>query len=437
MDLTVTIKDYIKKGRTEAALSLLESSLKNSDKWHYNQVITLSARFQDQMYKQRTGIGADSIILNSINLSILELIDEIEKELPVETTPNTKQSANNFQNLPEYKGQLTKAWAAYDDDNYDLAIKIMEPFANNLNAEGECLLGVIYAEENYENKDYVKGIPLLIKAAEKGELRAQTALGLLYYSGTGVAQDFKKALYFLELAYDNPAATGAVPLLLGTMYLNGFEVKKNVKTGIRLYKETAEKGDSDSGYAAERLATFYFEGEYDIEVDTVESEKWALKANSMGRAEGANILGFIRYTKMNYKEAAKYFQIGADAGIPNSQYMLGLLYHDGLGVKQDIGNAIDLYKEAMEQGHAEAANNLGNIFLNAEEYSQAFLYFQRAFEKESAAGAFNLGYLYKNGLGVKKNKDFAKQYFEIALQRGFESAKEQLDELNSFWSFLK
>lgn len=48
----------------------------------------------------------------------------------------------------------------------------------------------------------------------------------------------------------------------------------------------------------------------------------------------------------------------AKAGDPDAQYDLAYRYENGLGVPKDEAKALELYRQAADQGHSEAQNNL-------------------------------------------------------------------------------
>src|SRR5260221_4604028 len=54
----------------------------------------------------------------------------------------------------------------------------------------------------------------------------------------------------------------------------------------------------------------------------------------------------------------------AAAGDAAAQFALALRYENAEGVPRDYGHALELYCEAARQGHADAAFNIGWIFLN-------------------------------------------------------------------------
>ena len=54
--------------------------------------------------------------------------------------------------------------------------------------------------------------------------------------------------------------------------------------------------------------------------------------------------------------------LAANFGNSNSQYNLGLLYCNGLGVVQDHEKAAMWIQRAAEQGHAAAQDHLGQMY---------------------------------------------------------------------------
>ena len=54
----------------------------------------------------------------------------------------------------------------------------------------------------------------------------------------------------------------------------------------------------------------------------------------------------------------------AEQGDANAQALLGRMYEEGVGVKQDNVKAVKWYSRAAEQGIAEAQFNLGNMYVS-------------------------------------------------------------------------
>ena len=56
--------------------------------------------------------------------------------------------------------------------------------------------------------------------------------------------------------------------------------------------------------------------------------------------------------KTDYKEAVKWYRPAVEAGDPEAQSGLGLMYEKGGGVAQDYAEALRLYRLAAEAGNA-------------------------------------------------------------------------------------
>jgi len=81
------------------------------------------------------------------------------------------------------------------------------------------------------------------------------------------------------------------------------------------------------------------------------------------------------------KEAVRLWRVAADLGNPIAQYNLGLRYYQGKGAPKDFITACRLYESAAKQGHKPAALAVSKM--------------------------------YKEGIGVIKDETKAKKYAEI------------------------
>ena len=88
----------------------------------------------------------------------------------------------------------------------------------------------------------------------------------------------------------------------------------------------------------------------------------------------------------------------AEQGDANAQALLGKMYEEGVGVKQDNVKAVKWYRRAAEQGNAEAQSMLG------------------------------VGYLF--GEGVQVNKSLAKEWLGKACNKGEQNGCEYYGKLN-------
>lgn len=124
----------------------------------------------------------------------------------------------------------------------------------------------------------------------------------------------------------------------------------------------------------------------------------------------------------------------AEQGDANAQALLGRMYEEGVGVKQDNVKAVKWYSRAAEQGIAEAQFNLGNMYVSGQGVKQddvkALKWFRKAAEQGFAPAQFNLGVMYYNGRGVQVNKSLAKEWLGKACDNGDQQGCEFYGKLN-------
>ena len=116
-------------------------------------------------------------------------------------------------------------------------------------------------------------------AAEAGLDLAQYNLGILYFTGQGVAQDFGQAFKWTEAA----ARQGHLnaQFNLGSLYFEGQGVRQSDIKGVEWFVNAARGGHADAAYA---LARMYQEGE-PVDEDLVQAHAWAGKAISNGHED--------------------------------------------------------------------------------------------------------------------------------------------------------
>ena len=72
--------------------------------------------------------------------------------------------------------------------------------------------------------------------------------------------------------------------------------------------------------------------------------------------------GMRAYEQRDYATAVKEWRPLAEAGDAPTQFNLGLMYLDGVGVPQSSEHAIEWFRRAADQGYAKAQYNLGSLY---------------------------------------------------------------------------
>jgi TPR repeat protein len=123
----------------------------------------------------------------------------------------------------------------------------------------------------------------------------------------------------------------------------------------------------------------------------------------------------------------------AQAGDPNAQNELGLLYSEGRGLPQNYLEAKDWFKKAADQGHAAAQVNLGTLYSLGQgaPYSDqmALFWFQKSADQRNALAFAKLGMMYERGRAVPQNLIEAHMWYNLSVAYGEKRAAESRDAL--------
>ena len=110
------------------------------------------------------------------------------------------------------------------------------------NAAAQVRLGLMYYRGEGVVQDYGQAVSWLRKAAEQGYADAQWRLGEMYHDGKGVVQDYAQAVSWLRKAAEqgNPDAQAN----LAVMYTDGIGVSKNEILAYMLYNLASVNNES-------------------------------------------------------------------------------------------------------------------------------------------------------------------------------------------------
>jgi uncharacterized protein len=117
----------------------------------------------------------------------------------------------------------------------------------------------------YQDNDYRAALRLVLPLAEAGDARAQSLLGLMHYRGRGLPQDDRAAAQWFRRAADQ--GDTSAQFYLGGMYSEGRGVPQVYTEAARFYRMAAERGDGQAQY---NLGVAYARGE-GVEQDLVKA----------------------------------------------------------------------------------------------------------------------------------------------------------------------
>ncbi len=283
----------------------------------------------------------------------------------------------------------------------------------------------------YIGDEIVAVLPFAYDGQAHEEAAALYSLGLRYYFGDGIVQDYIQAAACFEQAAQQGFAQAQYSL--GQMYREGRGVTQDDEQAAAWCQKAADQGLAN---AQNSLANMYLYGE-GVAQDVEQAFAWLQKAAEQGLADAQYNLGVMYENGLgmaqNYGQAIASYQKAAEQGYVHAQYNLGVMYQNGTGVAQDYGQAIAWYQKAAEQGYVSAQNNLGVMYDNglgvAQDYGQAFSWYQKAAEQGYAGAQQNLAIMYYQGLGVTQDYEQAVAWVRKAAEQGFAQSQYILGEL--------
>jgi SEL1 protein len=138
-------------------------------------------------------------------------------------------------------------------------------------------------------------------------------------------------------------------------------------------------------------------------------------------AKAAGYLGrmFLRGEGMaqNFDIAKTWFKRGIEHGDALSQYSMGLMHLNGLGVPENAVRAAELFAAAADQDLAIAQVRLGALFLDQGDVSTAIKYFELAARHGHLEAYYFLAELTHNGVGRDKSCPVAAAYYKIVAEK--------------------
>lgn len=271
-----------------------------------------------------------------------------------------------------------KAKASFNKVFQELVI-----LARDNDREAQWLMGQIYNQGIFVNKDEHAAYHWYKKSANQGYFRAKYYLGNMYYQGKGVNKDYAEAAKNFEVAADYGYILAQY--ILGNMYYAGQGIEKNDKEAVRWYLKAAENGNDE---AMNSLGNIYYGGSPPF-LNYFHAFRWYKKAAEVGHIWAQYNLGNMYYhgrgTRQNYKEAFRWYKKAAEQGNVFAINALGMLYYAGKGIEQDFDEAVKWYKKAAELGYEWGQFNLGNMYELGkgveQDYKEALTWYLKAAEQ--------------------------------------------------------
>ena len=129
--------------------------------------------------------------------------------------------------------------------------------------------------------------------------------------------------------------------------------------------------------------------------------------------------GFAAYQHGDYLKAYRLCLPLARHGDSTAQLIMGLMYANGRGVRQDSAQAADWYQSAADAGEDVAENNLGLMYAAGrgvrQSDSQAAKLYWLAADQGNPRAQYNLAVALKDGKGVDQSYVKAYMWYSLSL----------------------
>ncbi|TWI66506.1 hypothetical protein IP91_02323 [Pseudoduganella lurida] len=110
--------------------------------------------------------------------------------------------------------------------------------------QGSAQAGFAEGATAYNNRNYAQAYRTILPLARAGNADAEHLLGLMYYMGRGVQQDYKQALQWHRRAALQGKADAQY--VVGAMYYTGNAVIQDHRQAVTWFRKAAEQGHADA-----------------------------------------------------------------------------------------------------------------------------------------------------------------------------------------------
>lgn len=233
----------------------------------------------------------------------------------------------------------------------------------------------------------------LIVSARKGDTVAMDKLGSLYLEGTYVPKSYSRAIQWFQLAY----LLGNVNAACGLCKC--FSHGDDFCNGNNLYIDMLEQQGVNFAYCCK--------GEELQFRDNNQSKQWFTLGAKAGFAPSKSYLASIFEKEGIYGKAIELYKQAANEGHLWSQRKLAQLYRKGEIIEKNSLKAIEWYKKAGEQGNSESLFAIGLMYYYGNDisidYKKSVEFFKKASILDNKDAQYMLAYCYYKGLGINQN----------------------------------
>lgn len=290
------------------------------------------------------------------NLGRLWLYDFLETRDPLKAINNYIESAKLGNIKASYEiGKLYIKGDKYVPKNIEKGVQILKDAAKVGYPVAICFLGEYY----YERKDFRQAKEYFEIVSPQQNTRANFYLGLMYYNGDGIEQNFGKALEYFNISQNDPNSF----YFLAKMHEDGKGTEKNKKKAIEYYKKCIETKENISKVYYGKVWEYY----------TIKNDYYYHAYNNIG------VLELLENGDVD--EASKYLWVALEYEHPCGKVNFSILkYIYKLGYSKTIDT---LEQASSKENILMASFFLGYISETKNEIENAMKYYSKVFQDKN------------------------------------------------------
>ena len=330
------------------------------------------------------------------------------------------------------------------------AVKLLEEAAETNDADALFLLAEMNFFGNYTHpKSYSEAFRLYDQLASlDGNSSAQHMLGFMYATGIGGAVERDQAKALMHHTFAALGGNTKSQMTVGYRHHTGVGVSRNCNEAAYWYKEVADKAiaysrsgppggqalQKDIFKIADESGGVYGEG-----ASVVSSGAYANKAGPNSDQHAA------------LDDVLEYLDLMSRKGDVKATFSLGRLHYDGSRTMKRNLRAARAYFMIVSRKYwakdgtvitddgnigkfaAKSAGYIGRMFLRGEGMEQSFdkalTWFRRGLVNADALCQYELGLMYQEGLGVRRDIMTAADYYKEAANQDLAAAQIRLAQL--------
>ena len=265
-------------------------------------------------------------------------------------------------------------------------------------------------------------------------------LGAIYLKGKGVEKDIELGLHYLNNAI--AGGNSFAKVTLANFYADSTHDMYDIAKAIQLYKDCAENEDEPDPFSMYKLGSIYIKGngvEKNIELGLHYLNNAIDGGNSFAKVTLADFYADSTHDMYDIAKAIQLYKDCAeneDEPDPFSMYKLGSIYIKGNGVEKNIELGLHYLNNAIDGGNSFAKVTLADFYADSTHsrynITKAIQLYKDCIKNDSDSYSMSrLGSIYLFGHGVDKDEALGLKYLNDAVANGNEHAKKTIEFYNN------